>query len=89
MSGSQPRTEALLYLRTQHVPQGVATTHPLFVAQAQGARLFDIDGKAYVDFAGGIGILNVGHSHPRVIRAVQAQLERFTHTCFQVAMYES
>jgi 4-aminobutyrate aminotransferase/(S)-3-amino-2-methylpropionate transaminase len=62
--------------------------HPIFIAQAQGAQLWDVDGKEYIDFAGGIGVMNVGHSHPKVTQAVQAQLERFTHTCFQVAMYE-
>ncbi len=82
------RNEALLRLREQHVPRGVASAHPIFAARADGARIWDVDGNEYIDFAGGIGVLNVGHNHPRVIRAAQAQLERFTHTCFQVAMYE-
>jgi 4-aminobutyrate aminotransferase / (S)-3-amino-2-methylpropionate transaminase / 5-aminovalerate transaminase len=82
------RNEALLRLREQHVPRGIASAHPVFAARAEGARLWDVDGNEYIDFAGGIGVLNVGHSHPRVLQAAQAQLERFTHTCFQVTMYE-
>jgi 4-aminobutyrate aminotransferase / (S)-3-amino-2-methylpropionate transaminase / 5-aminovalerate transaminase len=85
----QSRTPTLLQLRAQHVPRGVSTMHPIFIARAQGAQLWDIDGNEYIDFAGGIGVMNVGHSHPKVLQAVQAQLERFTHTCFQVTMYES
>src|SRR5579884_235052 len=88
MSISQLRTTKLLQLREKHVPRGIANAHPLFIAQAQGVQLRDIDGNEYIDFAGGIGVLNVGHNHPKVVQAVQAQLERYTHTCFQVAMYE-
>ncbi|GCF11922.1 4-aminobutyrate--2-oxoglutarate transaminase [Dictyobacter arantiisoli] len=88
MLSNQSRTAALQQLRTQQIPRGVSNAHPVFAAHAQGARLWDIDGNEYVDFVGGIGVLNVGHNHPRVVQAVQAQLERFTHTCFQVVMYE-
>ena len=48
-----------------------------------------IEGKRYVDFAGGIAVLNTGHRHPKVMAAVQAQMERFTHTCFQVTLYDA
>ncbi|EFH82155.1 4-aminobutyrate--2-oxoglutarate transaminase [Ktedonobacter racemifer] len=89
MLKEQSRTETLLQLRRDQVPRGVANTHPIFAARAQGAQLWDIDGNEYIDFVGGIGVLNVGHSHPKVVQAVQAQLERLTHSCFQVAMYES
>ena len=89
MLKNQSRTPTLLQQRAQHVPRGVSNMHPIFIAQAQGAQLWDIDGNEYIDFAGGIGVMNVGHSQPKVLQAVQAQLERFTHTCFQVAMYES
>nr|WP_277621188.1 4-aminobutyrate--2-oxoglutarate transaminase [Thermus arciformis] len=82
------RNQALWQLRERYVPRGVAQAHPVFVARARGARLWDVDGREYLDFAGGIGVMNVGHGHPRVLQAVQAQLERFTHTCFQVAPYE-
>ncbi len=89
MLKNQSRTPTLLQQRAQHVPRGVSNKHPIFIAQAQGAQLWDIDGNEYIDFAGGIGVMNVGHSQPKVLQGVQAQLERFTHTCFQVAMYES
>jgi 4-aminobutyrate aminotransferase/(S)-3-amino-2-methylpropionate transaminase len=88
MLKNQSRTASLLQLRSQHVPRGVSNMHPIFTARAQGAQLWDIDGNEYIDFASGISVLNVGHNHPKVIQAVQAQLERFTHTCFQVTMYE-
>jgi len=74
--------------RERYVPRAIAVTHPIFVARAEGARVWDEDGREYLDFASGISVLNVGHRHPRVVRAVQAQLERVTHTCFQAVMYE-
>ena len=81
-------TAALLELRASEVARGVSNAHPIFVERAEGARLWDIDGREYIDFVGGIGVLNAGHAHPRIRAAVERQLERFTHTCFQVAMYE-
>lgn len=84
----QTRTEELLAARAQHVPRGVGNSHPLFAARAQGAKLWDIEGREYLDFVGGIGVLNAGHNHPRVVAAVKAQLEQYIHTCFQVVMYE-
>jgi 4-aminobutyrate aminotransferase / (S)-3-amino-2-methylpropionate transaminase / 5-aminovalerate transaminase len=89
MISNQSRTAALLRAREDNVPRGVGNAHPIFAARAQGAQLWDIDGNEYIDFAGGIGVMNIGHSHPRVVQAVQAQLERFTHTCFQVVMYDT
>lgn len=74
--------------RDRYVPRGLANTHPIFVVRAEGTRVWDAEGREYLDFTSGIGVLNTGHRHPRVVRAVQEQLERFTHTCFQVAMYE-
>jgi 4-aminobutyrate aminotransferase/(S)-3-amino-2-methylpropionate transaminase len=84
----ESRNQALWQLRERVVPRGVAQAHPVFIARAEGARLWDVDGKEYLDFAGGIGVMNVGHGHPRVLQAVRAQLERFTHLCFQVTPYE-
>src|SRR5262249_51136063 len=81
--------EALVERRTAAVARGVASAHPIFADRARGLRLRDVDGREYLDFTGGIGVLNVGHLHPRVVAAVQEQLGRFSHTCFQVAMYES
>jgi len=88
MKNTESRSAALLRLREQHVARGVATSSSVVAARAEGARLWDVDQKEYLDFAAGISVLNVGHSHPRVVEAVRAQLERFTHTCFQVAIYE-
>ncbi|HEX9038679.1 MAG TPA: 4-aminobutyrate--2-oxoglutarate transaminase [Ktedonobacterales bacterium] len=88
MISNTTRTEKLLAKRAAQVPRGVGNTHPLFAARAQGAKLWDVEGREYIDFVGGIGVLNVGHNHPRVTQAVQAQLDRYLHTCFQVVMYE-
>ena len=89
MPETASRNQALWQLRERYVPRGVAQAHPVFVARAEGARLWDVDGREYLDFAGGIGVMNVGHGHPRVLQAVRAQLERFTHACFQVTPYET
>jgi 4-aminobutyrate aminotransferase / (S)-3-amino-2-methylpropionate transaminase / 5-aminovalerate transaminase len=85
---AQSRTASLLELRVSEVARGVGNAHPLFLERGSGATVIDLDGKEYIDFVGGIGVLNVGHANPRVNAAVRAQLERFTHTCFQVGMYE-
>jgi 4-aminobutyrate aminotransferase/(S)-3-amino-2-methylpropionate transaminase len=89
MAVATSRTNQLLEMRAAEVPRGVGNTHPIFTARASGAKLWDVEGREYIDFVGGIGVVNVGHAHPAVQRAVAAQLARFTHTCFQVAMYES
>jgi len=80
---------ALIARREAAIPRGVATAHPIFAVRAENAELWDADGKRYIDFAGGIAVLNTGHRHPKVMAAVAKQLEMFTHTCFQVAAYES
>jgi 4-aminobutyrate aminotransferase / (S)-3-amino-2-methylpropionate transaminase / 5-aminovalerate transaminase len=80
--------ESLLARRQAAVARGVSLAHPVFVERAENALLWDADGRRYVDFAGGIAVLNTGHRHPRVIEAVRVQLERVTHTCFQVTGYE-
>ena len=78
----------LLARRNAAVPRGVATATPVFTERADNARLWDVEGREYIDFAGGIAVLNTGHRHPKVIDAVRAQLDRFTHTAFQVCAYE-
>lgn len=83
---SKPSNSALGY--SQHVSRGVAVAHPIKVTRAEGAYLWDDSGKQYLDFVGGIGVLNVGHNHPRLVEAVRKQLESFSHICFQVAAYE-
>jgi len=82
------RTGELIDRRNRAVARGVSSALPLFVARAKGARLWDVDGRELIDFAGGLGVMNLGHGHPEVAGAIRAQLEAFTHTCFQVAMYE-
>ena len=77
----------LLQRRSNAVPRGVATAMPFFAEKAENAELWDVEGKRYIDFAGGIGVLNTGHRHPKVMAAVREQLERFTHTCYQVMPY--
>ncbi len=78
----------LLARRTAAVPRGVATAYPVFADRAENAELWDVEGKRYVDFAGGIAVLNTGHRHPKIMAAVEKQLARFTHTAFQVTAYE-
>ena len=74
--------------RQAHVPHGVVTAHPIFADKAQGSLLWDVEGRRYIDFVGGIGVLNVGHNHPKVVQAVQRQLARVSHAAFQVAGYD-
>lgn len=81
-------TGDLRALHRSQVARGVGVTHDVFVERGDGARVWDTDGREYLDFVGGIGVLNLGHRHPRILAAVHAQVERFTHTCFQVAMYD-
>lgn len=82
------RNDALIALRNKHVPQGVATLNPVFISKAAGALMIDVDGRELIDFAGGIGVDNVGHCHPKVVAAIKEQADQFIHTCFHVAMYE-
>lgn len=85
---SPPTQAALLDRRRAAVARGVGHVHELFIARGENAEVWDVEGKRYVDFAGGIAVLNTGHRHPEVMKAVQAQMDLYTHTCFQVMMYE-
>jgi len=76
-------------LKEEELPPAAYTLTPIFVAHAHGAEVVDVDGNRYIDFAGGIGVLNVGHTHAKVVEAVVAQVRNFTHTCFHVLPYES
>ncbi|HEY2685788.1 MAG TPA: 4-aminobutyrate--2-oxoglutarate transaminase [Steroidobacteraceae bacterium] len=78
----------LLNRRSAAVPRGVGTAFPIFAQRAAGAEIWDVEGKRYIDFAGGIGVLNVGHCHPKVWKAVREQLDHYAHTAFQVIAYE-
>lgn len=88
MSGNQRTCEDLLAVRSRNIPRGVLTAHPIVVDRAEGAYVWDRAGRRYLDFVGGIGVINVGHNHPRVVAAVREQLQKVTHTAFQVAAYE-
>ena len=81
-------SEELFALRESECPRGLITRGPRFAQSALNATIVDADGKEYVDFAAGIGVMNVGHCHPRVVAAVRDQVGRFSHTCFHVFMYE-
>lgn len=80
--------EILMQRREQAVARGVGQIHPVFVQHAENATIVDVEGNHYLDFAGGIAVLNTGHRHPKVLDAVRRQLELYTHTCFQVVAYE-
>lgn len=84
-----PKSREILELRNKYVPKGISNNCHSFVKKAQGALVEDVDGNCYIDFAGAIGTVNVGHSHPRVVRALQEQASQFIHTGFNVMMYES
>ena len=85
----QAKTEILKEQRSRFVSEGVASVTPLYVESAKGAIIKDVDGREYIDFAGGIAVMNIGHSHPKVVAAIKDQAEKFTHTCFMVNPYES
>ena len=80
-------TEKVLDARERYVAAGVSTP-PLVVARAEGARIEDVDGKTYIDFAGGLGCQNTGHGLPAVVSAIHEQADRYLHQCFMVGMYE-
>ncbi|BAU73106.1 4-aminobutyrate--2-oxoglutarate transaminase [Metapseudomonas furukawaii] len=80
--------ESLMQRRNEAVARGVSQIHPIFAERAENAKVWDVEGQEYLDFAGGIAVLNTGHLHPKVVAAVQAQLSKLTHTCFQVLAYE-
>jgi 4-aminobutyrate aminotransferase / (S)-3-amino-2-methylpropionate transaminase / 5-aminovalerate transaminase len=83
-----PKSRALMERRKRAVSSGVGIATPIFAQEAKGALLTDVDGNTFIDFGGGIGVMNVGHADPRVVAAVKEQVERFTHTCFYVTEYE-
>ncbi|MGR4976721.1 4-aminobutyrate--2-oxoglutarate transaminase [Pseudomonas sp. LARHCG127] len=78
----------LMARRIAAVPRGVGQIHPIFAESAKNATVTDVEGREFIDFAGGIAVLNTGHVHPKIIAAVTAQLNKLTHTCFQVLAYE-
>jgi 4-aminobutyrate aminotransferase/(S)-3-amino-2-methylpropionate transaminase len=84
-----PKAEGLLKIRDEFVPRGVSITVPTFIKRGEGAIVEDIDGNILIDFAGGIGVLNIGYSHPEVIEVVREQAGKFFHSSINVVLYES
>jgi 4-aminobutyrate aminotransferase/(S)-3-amino-2-methylpropionate transaminase len=84
-----PNSQALMARRAAALPAGVGTTLPVFAVRASGGIVEDVDGNRFIDLAAGIAVTTVGSAAPRVVAAVTEQVERFTHTCFQVTPYES
>jgi 4-aminobutyrate aminotransferase/(S)-3-amino-2-methylpropionate transaminase len=84
-----PRSAEILARKERVVAEPLSIYLPLVVAEGRGATLTDVDGNTFLDFAGGVGCMNVGHSHPRVVEAIREQAERFTHTDFTVIPYEN
>jgi 4-aminobutyrate aminotransferase len=80
-------TDRVQEARERYVARGVSTP-PLVVERAEGARVWDVEGREYIDFAGGLGCANLGHNLPAVVDAVHEQVDRYMHQCFMVGMYE-
>ena len=83
-----PKSRELVAKKEKYISKGVGVLHPIFIKKAFGGLIEDVDGNIYIDFAGGIGVLNAGHTHPEVISAVKEQLDRYLHTCFMVIPYQ-
>lgn len=79
---------ALMARRQAAIPRGVGHSHQIFIERGENAEIWDVEGRRFIDFAGGIAVLNTGHRHPAVMQAVKDQLDKYTHTCFQVLAYE-
>jgi len=83
------KAKELLSLRNEYVPKGVFQIGPLFISKGKGARVEDVDRNEYIDFAGGISTLNIGHCNDRVVSAIKEQADKHLHACFHALMYES
>jgi 4-aminobutyrate aminotransferase len=84
-----PTNDVIAARTRQIIARGVSIGFPLFIERAENAELWDVEGRRLLDFGAGIAVVNTGHRHPKVVAAARAQLERFTHTAFQVTPYES
>ena len=83
-----PRSQEIVERKERVIAGPLSLVHPIVVAEGRGATLTDVDGNTFIDFTGGVGCLNVGHSHPRLVEAAQEQLARFAHTDFTIVPYE-
>lgn len=86
---SKPLNSDLQQRRLAATPRGVGVMCGFYADRAENASLWDVEGREYIDFAAGIAVVNTGHRHPRIVRAVEEQLQRFTHTAYQIVPYES
>ncbi len=84
-----PRSKEILERKERVVAEPLSVFLPVVIAEGRGAAITDVDGNTFIDFTGGVGCLNVGHSHPRVVEAAQEQLARFSHTDFTIVPYEA
>lgn len=82
------KTDTLIDRKKAAISNSPAMVHPVFIAKGEGALVWDVEGRKYFDFCGGIGALNVGHCHPKVVAAVRDNADKYLHTCFMVVMYE-
>ncbi|MFO7885302.1 MAG: aminotransferase class III-fold pyridoxal phosphate-dependent enzyme [Desulfobacteraceae bacterium] len=76
-------------MRKKVIADCCASLGTAYIEKRKGALLYDVEGNAYIDFSGGIAVMNVGHSHPKVVAAIKEQAEKFTHTCFMVMPYDN
>jgi 4-aminobutyrate aminotransferase/(S)-3-amino-2-methylpropionate transaminase len=83
-----PRSKEILERKDKVIANPLSIFLPVVVAEGRGATLTDVDGNTFIDFTGGVGCLNVGHSHPRLVEAAQEQLTKFAHTDFTIVPYE-
>lgn len=83
-----PKSRELQERRKKAVSSGLGTAIPIWAAEANGALLTDVDGNTFMDFGGGIGVMNAGHTHPKVVEAIKRQSEKLTHACFYATQYE-
>ncbi|TGL88664.1 4-aminobutyrate--2-oxoglutarate transaminase [Leptospira congkakensis] len=89
MTGNQKQTNQTLWeRRLANVPRGVTTAYPVFAEKAKNAEIWDIEGRRFIDFGGGIGVQNTGHGHPKVVAAIHKQVDQVLHTAFQIMPYE-
>ncbi|MBW1649521.1 MAG: 4-aminobutyrate--2-oxoglutarate transaminase [Deltaproteobacteria bacterium] len=86
---TEENLSSLKRLREQYLAKGIISASERYISSAKGSLLTDSQGKEYIDFAGGIAVMNIGHSHPKVVEALKKQAEKFTHTCFMVNPYQS
>ena len=89
LNEKQASNQELHNRRLAATPRGIGVMASFFIEKALNSEVWDVEGRRYIDFSGGIAVLNTGHRHPKVMAAVEAQLQKFTHTCYQVLPYES